>query len=82
MKQLSTATGVPVTSQHSHPAEGFLSKARRIWSATASFANDFFKSTQVAQMASVLSKMTDKQLAQIGVTSRSDIWRHAERLVR
>ena len=72
MAQLSIETGLPATAQ----------STRRIWSATAGFLKKLGKNMQVAQMASVLSNMSDKQLTQIGVTSRSDIWRHAERLVR
>lgn len=57
------------------------SAAGRGWLATTSFLSSFLKSVQVARMASVLEGMTDKQLAEIGITSRNQIWHHAEKLI-
>lgn len=43
-------------------------------------AKSLVKSVQLAQMMSVLTKMSDQQLSQIGI-SRSDIPEYAERLM-
>lgn len=81
MKQFSVETGVSVNFPGTYPAAGIKSTAGRIWSATTSFLSESVKAVQIARMASVLNDMTDARLAQIGITSRSQIWNHAEKLV-
>ena len=81
MKQFSVETGVSVNFPGTYPAEDIKSVVGRIWSATRSFLSESIKAVQVARMASVLNDMTDARLAQIGITSRSQIWNHAEKLV-
>ncbi len=81
MKQFSVESGVSGDLPNTYPAADIKSAVGRIWSATTSFLSESIKAMQVARMASVLERMTDAQLARIGITSRSQIWQHAEKLV-
>lgn len=54
--------------------------ALRLWSAAAFWTATLVKSAQFARAAQTLSRMSDRELAQIGV-ARGDIAAHAHRMV-
>ena len=81
MKQFSVESGLSGGLSGTHVAADIKSVPGRVWSATTSFSSKSIKAMQVARMASVLNGMSDARLARIGVTSRSQIWQHAEKLV-
>jgi uncharacterized protein YjiS (DUF1127 family) len=58
----------------------FFGAFHRVWAKVSAVASHALQAVQVARMTSVLSDMTDKQLAEIGI-SRSGIPAYAERLI-
>lgn len=66
----------PITSHSS----AFSKTLSRVGTRTAETARSVWRALKKARMMSVLENMTDQQLSQIGI-SRSDIPRHAERLI-
>lgn len=81
LTQFSAESGVSGDLPGTHSMDGIKSAVGRFWSATTSFLSKSSKAVQVARMASVLNSMPDARLAQLGITSRSQIWAHAEKLV-
>jgi hypothetical protein len=81
MKQFSVESGLSSGLSGTHVTADIKSVLGRVWSATTSSLSKSIKAMQIARMASVLNGMTDAHLARIGITSRSQIWQHAEKLV-
>tara|TARA_R110000850_G_scaffold109051_5_gene221818 strand:- start:332 stop:628 length:297 start_codon:yes stop_codon:yes gene_type:complete len=71
---------VPALALIASKAYGFLTTLGRIGVKVGRAAHNFLYTAQVARMISTLSRLSDNQLAQIGI-SRSDIPKYAETLM-
>jgi hypothetical protein len=81
MKTDNSAVGIPnLWPQSRHAARGFASFCTGCASTVYKGLANFVTNLQIGRMESILRKMSDEELAQIGIT-RSGIKRHAKFLV-